>query len=67
MPGMDGLETSMKIREHFKANDLPIIGVTAHAMSTDRQKFLDAGMNGYLIKPVKKDTLYKEILRCITK
>ncbi|MBL0941741.1 MAG: response regulator [Alphaproteobacteria bacterium] len=65
MPEMDGLEATRRIRQLEHASTLPIIGVTAHAMATDRDKFLASGMNGYLTKPVNKKALYKEILRCL--
>ena len=64
MPVMDGLTATRLIRETFDAKSLPIIGVTAHAMISDRERFLDAGMNSYLTKPVQKQLLYNEILRC---
>ncbi|MBY0292277.1 MAG: response regulator, partial [Alphaproteobacteria bacterium] len=50
-----------------KDPDIPIIGITAHAMVTDRERFLAVGMNGYLTKPCKKKTLIEEILRCVPK
>jgi PAS domain S-box-containing protein len=65
MPVMDGLEATRKIRENAVYKDLPIIGITAHAITTYKVLFLEAGMNGYLTKPVNKQDLFKEILRCI--
>ena len=67
MPVMDGLEATKEIRKIFDMTTLPIIGVTAHAMKEDREKFLNAGMNGYLTKPIQKEGLYTEILRCLKK
>lgn len=56
MPGMDGLTTTMKIREGEKQTHLhlPIIAMTAHAMKGDRERCLDAGMDGYLSKPINR-------------
>lgn len=65
MPVMDGLEATKKIRKSFSAESLPIIGVTAHAMIKDRERFLEVGMNGYLTKPIQKAGLFAEILRCL--
>jgi PAS domain S-box-containing protein len=65
MPEMDGLTATRKIREKFNKEQLPIIGVTAHALATDRDRFLSSGMNGYLTKPLKKEDLIAEILRCL--
>lgn len=63
MPIMDGLQATRIIRT--KDPNIPIIGITAHAMQTDRQRFLASGMNGYLIKPFRKKALIEEILRCM--
>jgi len=59
MPVMDGLEATRKIKEFRK--DLPIIGVTAFAMTGDKEKALEAGCDGYLSKPVKSDLLLSVI------
>lgn len=52
MPRMDGLEAMRKIRSIQGLTEIPIIAVTALAMSGDRQKILDAGANDYISKPV---------------
>ena len=65
MPEMDGLEATRRIRETFNHKALPIIGVTAHALDTHRERFLASGMDGYLTKPLKRETLKAEILRCL--
>jgi PAS domain S-box-containing protein len=59
MPVMDGLEATRKIKE-FRKN-LPIIGVTAFAMTGDKEKVLEAGCDQYLSKPVKSDLLLSVI------
>jgi CheY-like chemotaxis protein len=59
MPGMNGIQTASRIRESEKASGkrVPIIAMTAHARDTDRQQCLQAGMDGFITKPVPPDTL----------
>jgi signal transduction histidine kinase len=52
MPGIDGLQATTTLRAADAASDVPIIALTAHAMAGDRQRCLDAGMDGYLAKPL---------------
>jgi CheY-like chemotaxis protein len=60
MPSMDGIEATKAIRDSGQAfKDIPIIALTAYAMSGDRQRFLDSGMDGYITKPVELDKLLK--------
>ncbi len=58
MPEMDGYTAARQIRKDPKFNDLPIIAMTANAMTGDREKALDAGMNDHVAKPIDvKDLL----------
>ncbi|MBN2616115.1 MAG: response regulator [Bacteroidales bacterium] len=57
MPILDGLMTTKKIRENPKMKHLPIIAMTANAMKGDRERCLEAGMNDYMSKPIKLETL----------
>jgi signal transduction histidine kinase/DNA-binding response OmpR family regulator len=66
MPEMDGLEATRLIRNHVDAAQLPIIAMTAHAMETERQLCLEAGMNDHLTKPVDPKALTKALGRWIT-
>jgi len=61
MPVLDGLETTRAIRRNPSWNHLPIIAMTAHAMIGDRERCLEAGMNGYISKPVQQAGLISVI------
>lgn len=57
MPQMDGYETAKQIRANSKWKDLPVIAVTAKAMTGDREKCINAGASDYITKPVDVDQL----------
>jgi two-component system sensor histidine kinase/response regulator len=64
MPKMDGIEATGLIRKKEKeenARMTPIIALTAHAMKGDKERFLKAGMNSYISKPIKQDQLMETI------
>jgi two-component system, sensor histidine kinase and response regulator len=58
MPEMDGFEATHAIRALAKGKDLPIIGLTAHALSGERERCLSHGMTDYLAKPFKAHELF---------
>jgi CheY-like chemotaxis protein len=69
MPVMDGFTATKKIREgkagqHNK--DIPIIALTANAMSGDQKLCLDAGMNKYLSKPISMEMLQETLKEVLT-
>jgi len=57
MPNMDGYETATRIRENKSWKNLPVIAVTAKAMTGDREKCINAGASDYITKPVDVDQL----------
>jgi two-component system, sensor histidine kinase and response regulator len=58
MPEMDGFEATQAIRAMDKGKQLPIIGLTAHALSGERERCLARGMSEYLAKPFKAHELF---------
>jgi two-component system cell cycle response regulator DivK len=52
LPGIDGVEALARLRDDERTASIPVLAVTAQAMFGDEQRFLDAGFDGYLSKPV---------------
>ena len=67
MPEMDGPDATREIRKDKRFAGLPIIALTAHAMAGDREQFLEAGMDGYLSKPMDMEELKKVLARVLGK
>ena len=63
MPEMDGLTATRRIREQERFRDLPVIAMTAHAMTGDRQRTEEAGMNEHLTKPISPKDLFACLIR----
>jgi signal transduction histidine kinase/CheY-like chemotaxis protein len=61
MPVLDGLEATRLIRKDPRWKGLPIVAMTAHAMSGDKERCLEAGMNGYISKPVHPSQLLETV------
>lgn len=70
MPEMDGIQATQAIRSGSHGPvlnpQIPIIAMTAHAMTGDSQKSFDAGMNGHVTKPIQPQVLHKTIERCLS-
>ncbi len=62
MPNMNGIEATKHIRMLNKCRNIPIVAVTANALKGDKEKFLEAGMNDYISKPIDNKKL-EEVLR----
>lgn len=64
LPEMDGTEILRRIRDDSRLRRLPVIALTAHAMVGDRGKYLSAGFNDYVPKPIlDMNVLFNTILR----
>jgi len=62
MPDKDGVQATMEIRG-FLGTSLPIVAYTAHAQLEDRRLCLEAGVDGFLVKPVSSDDLFRAVER----
>lgn len=63
MPDMDGLTATNKIRTMPTIAHLPIVALTANAMTGDREMILKAGCDGYISKPINIDTFVDDIMQ----
>jgi PAS domain S-box-containing protein len=66
MPEMDGLRATRAIRKRG-FGDVPIVAMTANAMKGDREKCIEAGMNDYIAKPVRRENVYEMIRKWVTR
>ena len=65
MPVMDGFSATKEIRTHSKFNKLPVIAMTADAMSGTKEKCLEAGMNDFVTKPIDPDEVFGALVKWI--
>jgi len=66
LPEMDGVEVLRNLRDDSRLQSIPVIALTAHAMSSDRSRFLEAGFDEYVAKPITDaDELQQKILRLV--
>lgn len=63
MPEMDGMEATkiIRVKEKLTGRHIPIIAMTAYAMKGDKEKFIEAGMDGYISKPLDTEELYDQV------
>lgn len=66
MPVLDGYQTTERIRQRPELADLPVVAVTAHAMSEDREQALRAGCTDYLSKPFRPNELLAVVARMLS-
>ena len=61
LPGMDGLSVVREIKSDARMRGVPILALTAHAMRGDKDRFLEAGCDGYISKPIDVKTFLSSI------
>jgi len=61
LPGIDGLSVVREMKAEPRTSKVPILALTAHAMRGDRDRFLEAGCDGYISKPIDVKTFLSSI------
>jgi two-component system, cell cycle response regulator DivK len=61
LPGIDGVGALERLRQNERTASIPVLALTAQAMSGDRERFLEAGFDGYLAKPVDVGELIEAV------
>ena len=67
LPGMDGLSVVREMKGDARTSRVPILALTAHAMRGDKDRFLDAGCDGYISKPIDVKTFIASIEQYLEK
>ncbi len=63
LPGMDGTEVLRRMKEDERLESVPVVALTAHAMAGDRERFLAAGFDEYLTKPIVDESVLMGTIR----
>ena len=66
LPDIDGLEATARIKAKPQLAHIPVIALTANAMHGDRERFLQAGCDGYIAKPLSKNILLSTVESMLT-
>lgn len=67
LPDIDGLEVTRRIKAQDQLNHIPVIALTANTIAGEEDTYIDAGCDGFIVKPVDKVTLHTEIERFLAK
>jgi CheY-like chemotaxis protein len=67
LPGLDGLSVVRRIKGDPRTYGVPVLALTAHAMRGDRDRFLEAGCDGYISKPIDVKTFLASIEKYVKK
>jgi two-component system cell cycle response regulator DivK len=66
LPDIDGIEATRRLKHDPQTQHIPVIALTTHVVSGDREQFLEAGCDGYLAKPIGKNELLSTVARLLT-
>ncbi len=61
LPGMDGGETTRRLKRHPDLSGTPVVALTAYSMKGDRERILQAGCDGYIAKPIDPETFLGQL------
>ncbi|HEY9841040.1 MAG: response regulator [Candidatus Sericytochromatia bacterium] len=67
LPVMDGVEVLKRMREDERLKQIPVVALTAHAMSGDREKYLSLGFDEYISKPIWDEQILFDVIEKLTK
>ena len=65
LPAMDGVEATRLLKSDPTTATIPILALTAHALLSERQRAIQAGVDGYLVKPIGVSALIREVERAL--
>ena len=65
LPAMDGVEATRKLKGDPLTANIPVLALTAHALSSERLRAMQAGVDGYLVKPIGVSALIREVERAL--
>lgn len=63
LPGMDGTEVFSRLRREPSLANIPIVALTAHALPGDREKYLSAGFDEYVAKPIQDTLQFSDLIK----
>lgn len=67
MPELGGIETTARLRAHQRGKSVPIVALTANAFESDRERYLQAGMDDFVAKPLNRTLLFEAMERAFLK
>ena len=65
MPVLGGIDAMKEIRKDEQTREIPVIALTASSMKGEKERMINLGFSGYMTKPIRKATLYQELVRFI--